>query len=84
METVRNSILILVFEFIGSFFLALLYNNLSFYADYTGFLLGLFSLIIFSAKISGSHYNPAVTVAFMMRKDTGRFSRILGLAYIVF
>ena len=36
-----------------------------------------------SARISGSHYNPGVTLAFMFRKDTGRFSRWLGLAYIL-
>jgi glycerol uptake facilitator-like aquaporin len=41
-------------------------------------------LIIFAAKVSGSHYNPAITLAFIFRKDTGRFSRPLGIAYIVF
>lgn len=49
-----------------------------------GFLVGFFVLLIFSAKVSGSHYNPAVTFAFMFRRDTGRFSRTLGLAYILF
>jgi len=48
------------------------------------FFLGFFILLIFSARISGSHYNPSVTLAFMFRKDTGRFSRWLGLAYILF
>lgn len=48
------------------------------------FFLGFFILLIFSARISGSHYNPSVTLAFMFRKDTGRFSRWLGLAYIMF
>lgn len=47
-------------------------------------LLGIFVLLIFGAKVSGSHYNPAITVAFMFRRDTGKFSRPLGLAYIVF
>jgi glycerol uptake facilitator-like aquaporin len=41
-------------------------------------------LLIFGAKVSGSHYNPAITAAFMFRRDTGKFSRPLGLAYIVF
>lgn len=40
-------------------------------------------LLVLGAKISGSHYNPAVTLAFMFRKDTGRFSRPLGIAYII-
>jgi glycerol uptake facilitator-like aquaporin len=41
-------------------------------------------LLVLGAKISGSHYNPAVTLAFIFRKDVGRFSRSLGLAYILF
>ena len=40
--------------------------------------------MIFGAKVSGSHYNPAITFAFMFRRDTGKFSRPLGVAYIVF
>ena len=54
-----------------------------FIKDLGGFLLGIFVLLIFGAKVSGSHYNPAVTLAFMFRKDTGRFSRPLGLAYMI-
>jgi len=49
----------------------------------TSFLVGFFVLLIFSARISGSHYNPAITVAFMCRRDIGRFSRVLGLFYIL-
>lgn len=45
--------------------------------------MGIFVLIIFAAKVSGSHYNPAITLAFIFRKDTGRFSRPLGVAYII-
>ena len=58
--------------------------NASYLNTYGAFMLGFWVLIIFGAKISGSQYNPAVTLAFMFRKDTGRFSRPLGLAYIVF
>lgn len=48
-------------------------------------LLGIFVLLIFAAKTSGAHFNPAITLAFMLRKETeGRFSRPLGLAYIIF
>jgi len=48
------------------------------------FIIGFFILLIFSARISGSHYNPCVTLAFMLRKDTGRFNRWIGIAYILF
>jgi glycerol uptake facilitator-like aquaporin len=47
-------------------------------------LLGIFVLIIFGAKVSGSHYNPGVTLAFIFRRDAGKFSRPLGVAYILF
>ena len=47
-------------------------------------MLGIFVLIIFGAKVSGSHYNPAVTLAFIFRSDAGKFSRPLGIAYILF
>jgi glycerol uptake facilitator-like aquaporin len=46
--------------------------------------LAFFIILILSAPISGSHYNPAVTLAFMFKRDTGRFSRMLGLFYIIF
>jgi glycerol uptake facilitator-like aquaporin len=79
-ETIRDSLLILVFEFLGTALLCLLYSH----NDVTSLFLGMFILIVLSAKISGSHYNPAITLAFMFRKDTGRFSRILGFAYFLF
>jgi glycerol uptake facilitator-like aquaporin len=47
-------------------------------------LLGLWILTIFGFRISGSHYNPAITLAFMFRRDVGKFPRALGLAYILF
>ena len=46
--------------------------------------MGIFVLLIFGAKVSGSHFNPAITFAFMFRRDTGKFSKPLGIAYIVF
>jgi glycerol uptake facilitator-like aquaporin len=61
-----------------------LYSFASKGGDITSLFLGIFILIVLSAKISGSHYNPAITLAFMFRKDTGRFSRFLGFAYFLF
>ncbi len=84
LKTIRDSILILLFEFIGTTLLCCLYNVALRHWDYCGFLMGTYVILILGAKISGSHYNPAITVAFMFRKDVGRFSRVLGLAYIIF
>lgn len=46
-------------------------------------LSGLWILIVFGWKISGSHYNPAITLAYMFRKGDKAFPRPLGIAYIV-
>jgi glycerol uptake facilitator-like aquaporin len=40
-------------------------------------------LTIFGQRISGAHYNPALSIAQMLRKDAGNFPRLLALAYIV-
>lgn len=46
-------------------------------------LLVIWVLTIFGWKISGAHYNPCISVAYMFRKDVGSFPRILGIAYSV-
>lgn len=83
MSTFKESMLILLFEFLGTCFLTSLFGSIYAAKDLTGLLCGFFILLIFSARISGSHFNPAITLAFMFRRDTGRFSRVLGLLYIL-
>ena len=46
--------------------------------------MGVWVVILFGIKLSGAHYNPAISIAFMFRKDVGRFPRLLGIAYIIF
>ena len=84
LTTLKESILILIFEFLGTLLLTSLFNSCFTAKDGVGLFVGFFILLIFSARISGSHFNPAVTLAFMLRKDTGRFSRKLGICYIIF
>lgn len=84
--------MILVFEGLGTLLLTTLFMSCAVGVPLVGgygfesmtFFVGFFILLIFSARISGSHFNPSVTLAFMLRKDTGRFSRWLGLAYMLF
>lgn len=83
MTTFKESVLILLFEFLGTAFLTALFCSCYAANDVAGLLCGFFILLIFSARISGSHFNPAITLAFMFRRDTGRFSRKLGALYIV-
>ena len=52
--------------------------------DNAGLLLGMFVTIMFSARISGSHFNPCITLSFMFGNvKQGKFDRILGVLYIV-
>jgi glycerol uptake facilitator-like aquaporin len=49
-----------------------------------GMLLGAWVITLFGVAISGAHFNPAVTVVFMLRKHSSFGSRrLLGILYIV-
>jgi len=44
----------------------------------------MFAVIMFGARISGSHYNPIITFSYMIGNvRQGKFDRILGLFYIL-
>ena len=91
-STFKDSILILIYEFIGSTLLCILvfnyysqiqYSNPS-NKDNVGLLLGMFVTILFSARISGSHYNPCITLSYMVGNVThGNFNKYLGILYIL-
>jgi glycerol uptake facilitator-like aquaporin len=86
-QIIRYSSLKLIFEFIGTMFLTILFNCSQKYSQFAttqvALLFGLWVLVIFGFKISGSHYNPAISLAFMLRRDVGNFPRPLGIAYII-
>ena len=50
-----------------------------------GILLGLWVIILFGESISGSHFNPAITLVFMLRKNSSHLGtrRLKGIFYIV-
>ena len=79
-QMIKFSMSKIIMEMIGTAFLTLFFIS----GFETTILLGLWILTIFFWKITGSHFNPAVTLAFMLRKDTGRFSRKLGICYLIF
>ena len=52
-------------------------------ADNSGLLLGIFMITMFSARVSGSHYNPSITFSYMVGNvKHGNFDRILGILYL--
>lgn len=84
-EILRNSLYKLMFEGMGTMFLTIAFNcsqKHGYSYNQTALLLVMWVLTIFGMKISGAHYNPAVSVAYMLRKDGGSFPRILGFAYV--
>lgn len=92
-QFVKYSMQKLLFEMFGTMLLSLLFlcsgtPYLLIFpigaASQVSLLLGLWVLIVFGYKISGAHYNPAISLAFMFRRDIGHFPRPLGLAYILF
>ena len=47
-------------------------------------LLGMWIITLFGVAISGAHFNPAITLAIMLRKNSNFGSRrLLGIMYIV-
>ena len=50
--------------------------------DKSPLLMGMFVVIMFGARISGSHYNPIITFSYMVGNvRQGKFDRLLGLFY---
>ena len=81
MPTIKGSLFVLLFEFFGTMWLVIFQRMLG--GSFT-FIYAYWILIGFGLRISGAHYNPAITIAFMLKnKKMGNFSRWLGLAYII-
>ena len=78
-QMIRYSLSKLVMELVGTMLLTMFYYTHS----SSIILLGLWILNIFFWRISGSHFNPAVTFAYMFRKDEKKMSWKIALAYMV-
>ena len=74
----KSSLSKLLFELVGTMFFAMFFTSLD-----QGVILGsLTVLTIFTWKITKSHFNPAVTLAYMLKKSD-RMPIPLGVSYIV-
>ena len=96
-QILRNSLFKLLIEFLGTMFLTITFNCTLYKDDgykrngdgadwafnQTSVFLILWVLTIFGLSISGSHFNPAVSFAMMLKRDTGTFPRPLGFAYMI-
>jgi len=76
---IRFSLSKLVMEMVGTCLLTMFFCCM-----HSGvILLGLWILNVFFWKISGSHFNPAVTFAYMFRKDDKKMGWKIAVAYII-
>jgi len=49
----------------------------------TGLIVGMFCITMFAARISGSHFNPCISLAYMIREMRTSFKPLLCLIYII-
>mmetsp|Transcript_22511 Transcript_22511/g.25028 ORF Transcript_22511/g.25028 Transcript_22511/m.25028 type:complete len:190 (-) Transcript_22511:72-641(-) len=78
-EAFKNGFLILIFEFGGSIMLACFLRMLS----AIQFTFGYWFIVAICHNITGSHFNPIVTLSFMFRRDNGKMKINLGIWYII-
>jgi len=81
-QMIKFSLSKLVMEFTGTLILTMFFC-ISSVGPQAILLLGLWITNIFFWKISGSHFNPAVTFAFIFRRDERKMHWKLAIAYIV-
>jgi glycerol uptake facilitator-like aquaporin len=79
MEMLKYSFSKIIFEFVGTALFTMFFTS----GSQSVILAGLFLMTCFCWKISGSHFNPAVTFAFMLRRGDAKFPISRGLMYIV-
>ena len=72
-----------IVEMIGTAVMGIFYLMIG--DQQVGLLLGMWVLTLFGEAISGAHYNPAITLVFMLRKNSRTFGsrRLKGIFYIV-
>ena len=76
-QMLKFSLSKLVYEFFGTMILTMLFIG----GNQSVILSGLWIMTIFCWKISGSHFNPAISLAYIFRKDKGGLPRGLALSY---
>ena len=81
-STFKNAFLMVFFEFFGTMFLTMFYRSVYELQGAIGFMLVFWVLIALCVRLSGAHFNPAVTVSFLLRKNKGIFTSKLTIVYL--
>ena len=79
-DHLKLSLAKLLYEFIGTCLFTMIFVM---GAGSGSLLVSLWVLTVFCWKISGSHFNPAISVAYIFRRDSGGLPKILALLYVL-
>jgi len=79
-QLIKKGMVKLLYEMIGTFMFTCVFlgNNLPF-----SLFLCLWITTSFCIRVSGAHFNPAVSLAFTLRKDTGGLSRKMTMCFML-
>ena len=78
-DTFKVNLARLIYEFIGTTLLTMVFLTQG--AGTGRILMALWIITVFCWKVSGSHFNPCVSIAYMFRRDTSGLPRCLVLFY---
>jgi len=80
-QTFKINLARLIYEFIGTLLLTMTF--LTHGAGTGRILLALWILTVFCWKVSGSHFNPCISMAYIFRKDTLGLPRLVAMFYML-
>jgi glycerol uptake facilitator-like aquaporin len=80
-QVVKHSCVKLMYELIGTGLWSLLFYTCS--EQIIVLFFGLWILNSFTIRVSGCHFNPAISLAYSLRKDDKGISRKLAMAYMI-
>lgn len=78
-QMIKYSLSKLLYEVFGTMIITMLFIE----GSQSVILAGYWIMTIFCWRISGSHFNPAISLVYIFRKDKGGLPRTLALCYAV-
>lgn len=82
-QMIKYALSKLLYEMVGTYFVCLMFISTAGAAPFPIFMT-FWIVTAFCIRVSGAHFNAAVSFAFSLRKDTGSISRKLAIWYMAF